>query len=128
MSDSIDPETIVLQFNDGINDRDVERLARLMSVDHTFVDTEGGVVSGKEDCLRAWQSFFDHFADYRNVFNGLQKNGDTVIAWGNSVCSNKQLDGPALWTARVRNGALAEWCVYEDTPANRRMLGISLAD
>jgi hypothetical protein len=39
-------------------------LARLMSNDHTFVDTGGGVVAGKEECLAARRGFFESFPDY----------------------------------------------------------------
>jgi hypothetical protein len=41
------------------------------------------------------------------------------------MCSDVRLDGPALWTAKARDSKLAEWRVYEDTPANRHMLGIA---
>ena len=34
------------------------------------------------------------------------------------------LDGPAIWTAEVRDGKVAVWRVYEDTPEVRARLGI----
>src|SRR5689334_17541337 len=62
-----DLTAVAVAFNDSINGRDVDGLAGLMTDDHTFVDTEGGSVAGRRDCLDAWRGFFDSFPDYRNV-------------------------------------------------------------
>jgi hypothetical protein len=95
-----------------------------MPDDHTFVDTEGGVVSGKGECLAAWRGFFAAFPDYRNVFASLSADGDTVTIVGRSECSEPSLHGPALWTATVRDGKVAQWRVYADTFENRRRLAL----
>ena len=34
-------------------------------------------------------------------------------------------DGPALWVAKASDDRIAEWRVYEDMLANRRLLGIA---
>ncbi len=128
MPEVVDPAVVMAQFNDSINDQDIGRLASLMTSDHTFVDTEGGTVRGKVECLEAWRAFFALFPDYRNVFESLQIHDDVAIALGYSRCSDKRLDGPAIWTANVQNGAIAEWRVYEDTSASRRLLSISGRD
>jgi hypothetical protein len=96
-----------------------------MTNNHTFVDTEGGTVRGKVACLNAWHAFFTLFPDYRNVFESIQICDNLVIALGYSRCSDKQLDGPAIWTASVQNGTIAEWRVYEDSSENRRLLSIN---
>lgn len=116
---SADPTAVVVRFNDCINGRDIGGLARLMSEDHTFIDSQGGVVLGKQGCLDAWRGFFDSFPDYRNVFDSLTARDDLVTVVGHSVCSEPSLAGPALWTARIRDGKVAEWHVYEDTPQVR---------
>ncbi|UUU40000.1 nuclear transport factor 2 family protein [Streptomyces sp. NBC_00162] len=125
---SADPTALVVRFNDCINGRDVEGLARLMSDDHTFIDSEGGVVSGKQECLDAWRGFFESFPGYRNVFDSLTAREDVVTVVGHSVCSEPSLAGPALWTARIRNGEVAEWRVYEDTPQVREQLAVQDAE
>lgn len=51
--------------------------------------------------------------------------GDLVVMVGSSHCSEKALDGPALWSAKVREGKVSEWRVYDDTPRNRERLGIA---
>ncbi|MCX5612227.1 nuclear transport factor 2 family protein [Streptomyces sp. NBC_00047] len=125
---SADPTALVVRFNDCINGRDIEGLARLMSDDHTFIDSEGGVVSGKRECLDAWRGFFESFPDYRNVFDSLTAREGVVTVVGHAVCAEPSLAGPALWTARIRNGEVAEWRVYEDTPQVREQLAVQDAE
>ena len=62
------PEAVVARFNDCINRRDLDGLARMMADDHVFIDSAGGRVDGRESCLAAWRGFFDAYPDYRNVF------------------------------------------------------------
>jgi ketosteroid isomerase-like protein len=119
-----DVKRIALQFNDCINARDINGLARLMADDHAFIDSEGNTVSGKENCLNAWRGFFKAFPDYKNSFTTFINKGDLVTIAGYSTCSDDRLAGPALWTARVRDGKLVEWRVYTDTADNRQRLGI----
>jgi hypothetical protein len=38
-----DPKLIALQFNDCINNQDLEGLSLLMTDDHAFIDREGNV-------------------------------------------------------------------------------------
>ncbi len=119
-----DPVTVVVRFNDCINKRDIGGLASLMSDDHTFIDTEGGVVSGKRACLDAWRGFFESFPDYRNVFVSHAAHDDVVTVVGRSICAEPSLAGPAIWAATVRDGKVAVWRVYEDTPETRKRLAV----
>jgi len=112
----------VLRFNHGINGRDIDALAALMTDDHRFIDTAAATIMGKASALKAWEDFFAAFPDYRNVFDRVEFRGDAVVVAGHSKCSDRRLYGPALWQARVKDGKVAEWRVYEDTPENRRQL------
>ena len=56
------------------------------------------------------------------MFTRVQAEGDSVSIAGYSVCSYEPLDGPALWSARVRDGLVSEWRVHKDTPENRESL------
>jgi ketosteroid isomerase-like protein len=115
----------VVKFNDAITRRDLAILGSLMTDDHTFVDSSGNVISGKEDVLEAWTGFFEAFPDYRNVWTHLVRGSDGLIAIGRSVCASQpELDGPAIWAANVRDNKVSEWRVYEDTPSNRTRLGL----
>jgi ketosteroid isomerase-like protein len=123
----MDPRALTIEFNERINNRDVDGLGTLMTDDHTFNDTADHAIRGKSDCLEAWRGFFKSFPDYRNAFDWfVVDDARVVIVGGRSSCSDARLDGPALWVARARDDKLAEWRVYEDTPANRRALGIAV--
>jgi ketosteroid isomerase-like protein len=114
-----------LAFNDAITARDIGALRGLMSHDHTFIDSAGNVVSGREDALEAWQGFFEAFPGYRNVWTTVTTSGERLTACGHSICAvDPRLDGPALWTASAFGGKVSEWRVYEDTPETRALLGL----
>jgi ketosteroid isomerase-like protein len=114
----------VLQFNDCINARDIDGLAGLMSEDHSFIDSENNAIRGKAASLDAWRGFFAQFPDYRNHFERFISSTEQVTVVGHSTCSLPMLAGPALWTAKVKDGKVTEWRVYEDTVENRATLGI----
>jgi ketosteroid isomerase-like protein len=119
--DEFEVMMVVLRFNERINARDLEGLVGMMTGDHFFVDNEGERHEGMEE---GWREFFSTYPDYRNVFTRVQVEGDFVAIAGHSRCSYGPLDGPALWSARVRDGLVSEWRVYKDSPENRRSLGL----
>jgi ketosteroid isomerase-like protein len=113
-------------FNEAINRRDLDALDELMTDGHTFIDSDGNVLAGRNRVLEAWEGFFEAFPDYRNEWARVIPMGCTVIAVGRSVClTEPALDGPASWAARTADGQVSEWRVYEDTPSNRSQLGIA---
>jgi ketosteroid isomerase-like protein len=120
------PREIILAFNQRINEQDLDGLANMMTKDHTFIDSSNEVHAGKEMMVPGWGEFFESYPDYRNHFESLETRGDEVFILGYSTCSHPPLDGPAIWTARVENGLVAEWRVYLDTEENRRILDLPL--
>ena len=116
---------IVMSFNDCITRRDIDGLSRLMTDDHVFIDAANNTISGKERCVEAWRRFFGAFPDYRNHFERVSLTGDNAVIIGHSVCSDLRLAGPALWSARIAGGLIAEWRVYDDTIASRALLGVT---
>lgn len=92
------------------------------SVDHTFIDTEGHLISGRDACREAWIGFIDTFPGYRNTFTSVTVDGNRVTMAGFSTCSEPALTGPALWTATIHGDRVTEWRVYDDTPGNRVLL------
>ena len=119
-----DPKLVAMLFNEQINHRDLEALTEMMTDDHTFIDSEGDIVKGKKEMKKGWADFFVQYPDYRNIFTRIESRGNLVIIMGYSECSYTPLQGPALWTAHIRDGKVAEWRVYEDTLQNRRKLHI----
>src|SRR5262249_46329752 len=118
------PVDVAIRFNDAINRRDVDELARLMTDDHAFTDTAGAGVTGKADCLAAWRGFFEQFPDYRNTFTRTLARGDVAIAVGYASCATEALDGPAIWTAETRGSQVSHWRVHHDSLAVRASLQI----
>ena len=101
-----------LRFNERINQRDVEGLAELMTDDHTFIDNSGGVTKGKLAMKEGWRDFFEKYPDYQNIFTCVTTQDNVVVIVGHSTCSYKPLEGPNIWTAKMRGGLVSEWRVY----------------
>jgi ketosteroid isomerase-like protein len=117
---------IALQFNEYINNRNIDGLATLMTDDHAFIDTANVEFRGKKRALEAWRGFFEAFPEYKNIFEQVLIKDDRVIMIGHSVCpSNEALDGPAIWTAKIKDGQVSKWRVYENTPSNRASLDVA---
>jgi ketosteroid isomerase-like protein len=105
---------VVHAFNEAINDRDLDGLARLMTTSHRFIDSEGNTVHGRSACIEAWRGFFETFPDYRNVFEDASDMGDgVVVVHGHSECSFGPLDGPAEWRVVILDGLVDVWQVSE---------------
>lgn len=119
-----DPVEIVSAFNEAINRRDLGALSNLMTEDHVFIDAGDEVRRGKDTMVEGWRKFFDQYPDYRNHFQVVENVGREVLVVGYSTCAFKALDGPALWTAKVIDGRVAEWRVYLDTNQNRKKLNL----
>jgi ketosteroid isomerase-like protein len=115
---------VALRFNERINIRDLTGLGELMTEDHVFIDIPGEVHEGRERMIVGWFDFFRNYPDYRNNFTRVEVRDDLVIMVGFSECSYDPLDGPSIWTAKIRDGKVAEWRVYEDIAQTRHTLGI----
>jgi uncharacterized protein (TIGR02246 family) len=102
---------VALRFNEKINERDLEGLAELMTEDHSFVDSDGAATKGKDVMKKGWEQFFKAYPDYRNVFTSVTVQDEVVVMVGHSKCSFKPLDGPNVWTAKIRDGRISEWRV-----------------
>jgi ketosteroid isomerase-like protein len=123
MNDS-DPKLIALLYNECINNQDLNGLILMMSEDHKFIDIKNRVET-KEQMKESWRSFFEQYPDYKNVFHTIISRDNFVIMLGHSECSHEPLDGPAIWTAKIVNGKVAEWRIYDDNEDNRVLLLIT---
>ena len=59
------------------------------------------------------------------LFQRVLVRGNLVIMVGYSICPNKLLDGPAIWTARIERGLVREWRIYEDTQENKKRFNLT---
>src|SRR5262245_41672122 len=119
-----DQKMVVLEFNECINNRNLQGMSSLMTEDHVFIDSNNDAHRGKELMIKGWGDFFNQFPDYQNHFSIVECREDQVFVIGRSTCSYEPLEGPALWTAKVEDGLIAEWRVYLDTIENREKLGL----
>ena len=116
--------SIALRFNEKINARDLTGLGQMMTEDHVFIDIPGEVTEGRSMMVSGWFDFFKAYPDYRNNFTHIEVKDRVVIMVGFSECSHEPLDGPAIWTAKIRDGLVSEWRVHDDTKTTREELGI----
>ncbi len=137
------PTDVALAFVAAINSRDPDRLAALMTEDHVFTDMDGQAWQGRETMRQGWVGYYRLFPDYAIEIGQVERRGDLVVLPGRSTGTLSdygqealrredgslppadELQGPAIWTARVRGDRMAEWRVYADTPAARADLGLS---
>jgi ketosteroid isomerase-like protein len=132
---------VALAFVERINAGDVAGIVALMTDDHEFVDTSGAAFRGREGMHDGWVAYFRLFPDYqiavdRVLVEGpdvtlLGRSSGTLSAFGlealrrpdGSLPPDHELQGPAIWTACVRDGLVCQWRVYADTPDTRALLG-----
>ncbi len=137
-----DPRGVALAFVARINAGDVAGIAALLTEDHEFIDIPGHSFRGRETLREGWTGYFRLFPDYQVHVEDVRVAGDTVTLIGRSTGTllaegaetlrrpdgtlppPDELQGPAIWTGRVRDGLIAQWRVYWDTPAVRAALGL----
>ena len=98
-------------------------LAELMAQDHTFVDSLGNSVHGREKMREGWRGYFafcpDYWVSHEEIFaNGnmvavFGAAGGTIVRKGELPPENKWR-AAAAWLAIVENGLVREWRVYAD--------------
>ncbi len=126
-----DPEGVVLGFVDAINRHDVKALVDLMTEDHTFIDSEGSSVKGREEMRKGWIVYFTLIPNYQVSISETMKTANPVglfgIARGTYAVKGKLLEEnkweiPAAWRAVVRDNRISEWQVYTDNEPVRRIM------
>lgn len=127
------PVDVVLSFLEAINSANVDALCALMSEDHVFVDGLGNRMQGKETMRKGWKGYFQWFPDYRVSHEEIFSQGEVVAVFGSAegtfVVNGKlpkenHWTVPAAWKGIVRDGLIAEWHVYADNQAARKLMGM----
>jgi len=117
------PVETVLLFLDRINQRDVDKLAELMTEDHVFIDSLGQAVRGREKMRAGWRGYYAFCPDYWVSHEEILQNGSLVAVFGSAggtVTAQGRLPAEnkwrisAAWLAVVENGLVKEWRVYAD--------------
>ena len=127
-----EPVEVVLAFLDRISARDVDGLCALMTEDHLLVDGLGNRMRGRDVMRKAWTTYFALFPDYRVSHAEIFSQGEVVAAFGSAegtyavngkLPKENHWSAPAAWRAIVRDGLVAEWQVYADNQAARKIMG-----
>jgi uncharacterized protein (TIGR02246 family) len=116
-----------------IKSHDVDAIAALLTPDHRFVDSLGGVTQGRDALRAGWRQYFRMVPDYQIEVERTLADGPHVVLLG-SARGTYTTDGtlraqnawstPAAFRALIREGLVAEWQVYADNePMRRRMAG-----
>ena len=115
-----DPKLTALQFNQYINDQDINGLSNLMTENHIFIDRHGDEFG---DMVNGWIEFFNNYPTYKNIFNRVESKGNLVILIGYAIWSSDSLEKDhAIWVATIKNDLVSKWQIYEDTEEIREML------
>jgi len=118
-----DAIAVVRSFIDAVNRRSVDDLSALMADDHTFVDSQGHALAGREQMAAAWRAYFAMFPDYEIRVDSILADGDRVALFGQAsgtfngkrgLVSENRIVMPAAWNAGVKDGRVAFWQVYCD--------------
>ena len=137
-----DAVSVALAIVERINAGDVDGIAALLTDNHEFIDTGGASFRGREALREGWRGYFALFPDYRIDIEWVGEDGGAVMLLGRSsgtlsahgrealrrpdggLPPQDELQGPAIWTARIANSLVAQWRVYADMPETRITLGI----
>lgn len=111
--------SIVVAFNDYINNQNIIGLSSLMTEDHTFIDRYGESHGPKSFMINGWKEFFESFPKYRNTFEKIAVIDNLVTVRGFAYWSEEMQYDPVIWTAVIDDNLISEWRVYEDSPEIR---------
>lgn len=114
---------LALRFIEAINLHSLSGILDLMHDDHTFTNSQGKTIKGKEELVRGWLKYFELFPDYHIEVQETIQNGSLVAIFGYASGTYKSLainreDNfwrlPSSWKAEVQDGKVLKWQVYSD--------------
>lgn len=122
---------ITLAFISKINQSDIPGVNNMLAPDHVFIDMQGDQVHGKKEMSKAWQNYLENYPDYQIFIRQIFSRGDEIAVIGHTTGSHLQLDDVdefhkegVIWLAKVDQGKLALWQLYNDTLENIKDLNL----
>jgi ketosteroid isomerase-like protein len=128
---STNPIDVVTAFIAAINARSIEQISDLMTDDHTFVDSVGRAISGREQMTTGWETYYRLFPDYAITVEDIVGHGDFVAVFGavsgtfngkRGLVPENRIAMPASWRAIVEGGKVKRWQVYADWTEGMRTI------
>ena len=125
------PLDVARSFVDRINARDVDGLAALMTDDHRFVDSLGGVTAGRDTMRAGWAGYFRMVPDYTLEPAEWFADGEVVVLVGTARGTyspdgvggpDRRWQTPAACRAVIRGDRVAEWRVIADNEPVRAQM------
>jgi len=89
-------------------------------------------MKGREAMRKGWTGYYRMFPDYRVSHTEVISHGEVVAVFGSAegtyavegkLPKQNHWSVPAAWRAVVRDGLIAEWQVYADNQAARKIIG-----
>jgi len=126
-----DNTDVVRAFVDAINGHSSPALSNLMTEDHTFVDSSGKAVAGREKIVAGWSEYFRMFPDYTIQVGTILREGEVVAVFGSAagtyngrrgLLSENKIEMPVAWRAIVQDGKVKLWQVYADWTDGARII------
>jgi len=127
-----EPLEIAMDFIKRINSGDAEAICELMTADHIFQDALGKRFIGRDKMREGWRAYFKTVADYQVHADEFFQTDERLAIFGTAsgtysgdggVSSDKFWKVPAAWRVVIRDGLVAEWCVYADNQPLRKLMG-----
>jgi len=127
-----DPLEIAMEFIKRINSGDADAVCQLMTADHIFQDALGKRFIGRDKMREGWRAYFKTVADYQVHADEFFQTGERLAIFGTAsgtyagagdASSDKFWKVPAAWRVLIRDGLVAEWCVYADNQPLRKLMG-----
>jgi hypothetical protein len=124
------PNDIGFKFVESINRKDIDRLSKLMTNEHTFIDGYGESYVGKDTMIKEWKDYFQSFPEYMIHLCECFKNGHSIIFVGRNTGShlknlrNEEFKETLIGVVEIKNGLVDKWIIYDDTTDMRKKLDI----
>lgn len=109
---------IAHKFIKAINEKDIDTMSGLMTIDHTFIDGLGNQVRGKEEMIKGWREYFKMFPDYEITTTRTYESPKSVALFGYAGENPKigrKWRIPATFETVIENGKIKTWSVTADT-------------
>ena len=128
------PVPLTISFIDCINRGDVNGLSRLMTDDHRLQVLDESPLVGRSANTDAWDGYVKSFPMHIVHPHRIAERDGMVAVLGHTTGSHLDLPEAEesrltlIWLAEIADGAVRSWTLVDDSPENRRRLGLDATD